>query len=201
MSKFFNLIILLILAYIFYCVQDFANNSAITAELTPESARIAELYDYSQLTKPEQKSYESNDQNIVMENDNYKVALFPKAKYRIYAMVMSKKKYTWGWDGDVYPYDLVLAWDKLILPENRKGIVYAQGSRWYYFYYDDTFPLSKKEVYKYSSNNHIIPANERILEATEKIRNKEKIYLEGFLVNIKGKSEGKDVFFKYESRA
>lgn len=195
MSKGLNLTILLILAYVFYCIHDSAVNAPGSVELSRDASRMATLYDYSSLVEPEQKKIEPDGIRIVMEKDYYKVTLSPAAEYRISAMVMGKKKYTWGWDSDVAPYDLVLAWNKLMLPENQKGIVYSQGSRWYYFHYDESFPLTESYIYKHSANHHIIPANTNILEAIKKIRNKERIYLEGYLVNIKGQSEQKGVWW------
>jgi len=109
---------------------------------------------------------------------------------------MSKARYFFGWDGNIAPYDLALAWNKLMLPENQKDISYTQSNRWYYYHFDKGFPLEQSYIDVHSANNHIIPADKKVFEAIDKVRIKERIYLEGYLVYIFGTAENKSISWK-----
>jgi len=187
--------IYLMIAFIFYLVCNNAYNVPVTTIETPKNQEMAQLFNYENLKDPEQVLYINlNGENIKIEKNNYTMNVYPQAKYRIYAMVMSKTRYIWGWDGDTVPYDLALAWNELMLPENQKGITYTQSNRWYYYQFDSSFPLEQSYVNTHSANHHIIPANKTVFNAIDRVRIKEKIYIEGYLVNIKGKVDGKDVW-------
>jgi len=187
--------IYIMIALIFYLVCNNAYNAPVTTTETPQSQEMARLLNYENLKDPEQVLYINlKGEKIAIKKNNYTMNVYPQANYRIYAMVMSKTRYIWGWDGEIVPYDLALAWNELMIPENHKGISYTQSNRWYYYQFNEKFPLSQSYVNTHSSNHHIIPANKTVLEAINKVRTKEKIYMEGYLVNIKGKVNGQYVW-------
>ncbi len=187
MNKFIDYFIYLMIAVIIYLVGNNAYNAPVTTTQTLQDIEMAKLFKYENLKDPDQSIYYDFKGDLIsIEKNNYKLRLYPKAHYRIYAMVMSKNRYWFGWDGEIAPYDLALAWNELMLPENQKGITYSQSNRWYYYQYDKTFPLSSSYIVTHSANHHIIPANKNVFEAMDKVRNKEKIYMEGYLVYISG---------------
>lgn len=189
--KFTNYIWYLIAAFVFYYVCDLKYNAPINPTATKTEKEIAQIFHYDNLQDPEQLPYISlSNKNINIDKDNVHFSIYPQASYRIYAMVMSKSRYYFDWSSKLSPYDLALAWNKLMLQENQKGISYSQGNRWYYFYYDNTFPLDKAYIEQHSANTHIIPANGKVFEAVDKVRVKEKIYMEGYLVYIDANKKG-----------
>lgn len=194
MGKFISYILSLIIAIILYSAYNSEVNAPITSVETPENQKMAELFNYNNLKDPEQSAYSNSDGgSISLLKNNSKVQVEPQANYRIYAMVMNKCRYYWGWQAEIGPYDLALGWNELMLPENQKGINYTQSNRWYYYQFDDTFPLAQSYIDTHSSNHHIIPANTTVFKAIDKVRNKEKIYMEGYLVNLKGVVDNKEV--------
>lgn len=196
MEKNGKLFIFFFLALTFYLIHNTYKNAQSVNEILPEINKTDDLQQYSYLKDPEQITYVNlSDENIVINKNNYAIIIYPKAEYKIYAAVASKYKYTEGWKGEVVPYDIALVWNKLMLPENQKGISYFQGNRWYYYQYEATFPWSKGYIDTHSANNHIIPANKNVLKAIQKVSKKEKIYMEGYLVNLKGTVSGNDVFW------
>jgi len=180
MSKLLNLIILIMAGFIFYASFFPSEKSSELApsEVTQEEAVVMPV-------DPEQSSY-WGDEIIPYVHKNLSLKITPKAHYRIYAMVMSKKKYSYGWESNLAPYDLALAWNKLMLPENQKGISYRQSGRWYYFRYDGGYPLSKQYIHRHSANTHSIPANQNVRKGLDRIKKKDNVYLEGYLVYING---------------
>jgi len=179
--------IYLVIAFIFYLVCNNTFNAPVSTSDTPQNKEMAKLFKYENLKDPEQSAfYNLNNESLIFEKKDYKIRLYPQANYRIYAMVMSKNRYRFGWEGEIVPYDLALGWNELMLPQNQVGISYTQSNRWYYYDYNEKFPLSPFYIPTHSSNHHIIPANRNVFKAINKVRNKEKIYMEGYLVNISG---------------
>lgn len=150
---------------------------------------------YEKLADPRQVSYHGN-KAIPYNDGEIRVMIYPKAGYRIYAQVMSKKWYMLGWESKLSPYDLALAWNKLMLPEFQNGIHYSQGNRWYYYRYDNGYPLQGSYIQSHSSNHHIIPANDELKKALDRVGKGDKIYMEGFLVYIEGTYKGNTVWWR-----
>ncbi len=115
----------------------------------------------------------------------------PVARYKISAIVVGKKSYPFGCKAKVSPVDLALAWGKLAEPESENYITYGQSDRWYFYEYKPNSPVKNFYIIRHSSNNHIIPANDNILKAIKTIKKKEKIILEGQLVDVNGSHKGR----------
>jgi hypothetical protein len=141
---------------------------------------------------PIQTSHKS-DEPIIKEIKNGHFTITPVAEYRISGMVVGKETYSSGWDGEISPVDLAIVWGKLVEPEYDRYITYIQRSRWYFYQYKSGTPFDNSLVISHSANNHIIPASENIRKAVKRIKEKDKVVLEGFLVNIKGTYKGQPV--------
>ena len=141
---------------------------------------------------PIQKSYKS-DEPIIKEFKNGQFTIIPLAEYKISGVVVSKETYSSDWDGEVSPIDLAIAWGKLAEPENNRNITYSQGYRWYHYQWRKGSPVDHSYVISHSSNNHIIPANENIDRAIKTIKRNDRVFLKGFLVNLKGTHKGQTV--------
>ncbi len=141
---------------------------------------------------PIQTSYKS-EEPIVKETKNGHFTITQVAEYKLSGMVVSKETYSDDWNAKVSPIDLAIVWGKLAEPENAPYITYSQSNRWYFYQYKAESPFDNSFVISHSANNHIIPANENIREAVKTIGKRDKIVLEGFLVNIKGTYEGRAV--------
>jgi hypothetical protein len=134
---------------------------------------------------PIQTPYKS-DEPIIREVKNGHFTITPVAEYKISGVVVSKETYSSEWEGKVSPVDLAIVWGKLAEPEYDRYITYSQSNRWYFYKYKQGSPFDNSYIISHSANNHIIPANENIRRAVKTIGRKDKIVLEGFLVNIKG---------------
>lgn len=143
---------------------------------------------------PLQTSY--NGETIIRKFGNEEFSITPVAKYEVSAMVGSMKIY-YDDVARLMPVDLALVWGKLAEPEYDKNISYSQSGRWYYTKYKSGIQFNDNFVATHSANTHIIPANDNISKAIKTIKNKEKVSLSGFLVNLEHKdSEGKTTFSK-----
>jgi hypothetical protein len=143
---------------------------------------------------PIQTSYKS-DETVIREIKNGHFTIAPVAEYKISGVVVSKETYSSEWEGKISPIDLAVVWGKLAEPEYDRYITYSQSNRWYFYKYKQGSPFDNSYIISHSANNHIIPANENIHEAVKTIGRKDKVVLEGFLVNIKGTYNGQTVIW------
>lgn len=149
---------------------------------------------------PLQTSYEGTAIKRVVSGDEY--TMVPVASYEISAILESKRFYS-AFDVDpedrlyskLVPVDLCLVWGKLAEPEYDKYFRYNQGKRNCEWRTDVELPIDYKYVKSHFSNNHIIPANEKIYDAVKGINIKEKVVLKGYLVNVFLKSDEFDGIF------
>jgi len=141
---------------------------------------------------PVQAPYKSDDP-IIRDIKCGCFTITPVAEYKIWGVVVGKETYSSDWDGKISPMDLTIVWGKLAEPEYDRYVSYRHGNRWYFYQYKPGCPLDQSYIISHSSNNHIIPARENIRRAIKTLKRKEKVVLEGFLVNLKGIYKGKSV--------
>jgi hypothetical protein len=119
--------------------------------------------------------------------------ILPLARYELSGLVVVKETYSNDWDGKISPFDLAIVWGKLTEPECQRYISYSQRNRWYFYKCKQENPFDASYIISHSSNNHIIPGNENIRHAIKALKEKDRVLLEGFLVDLKGTYKGRDV--------
>ncbi len=119
----------------------------------------------------------------------------PVAYYEIAALVVGKESYSRGWQGELAPVDLALIWGDLAKWEVRKHLTFKQRSRWYFYRYGPGFPYDNNFISRRSANNHIIPATDNIRRALKSIKEEDRILIEGYLVRLKGQSDGREYWW------
>jgi hypothetical protein len=186
-----DIILFTALALIIYLVFFVPQPSSLP--VASPTANTLTFVGYEELPEPIQTPYKGND-FIPYIDKNIDLRIYPRANYRIYAMVMSKRGYSWEWDSKLVPYDLALAWNDLMLPENVRTISYSQGNRWYTFRLKPDCRLSVSYIARHSANTHMIPANANLKKALDVIKKGDKVYFEGYLVNIKGKVNNREAW-------
>jgi hypothetical protein len=138
----------------------------------------------------------SSQEPVVVELKKGEMRLTPVAEYRIAALVVGKESYSYGWNAEVSPIDLALAWGKLAEPESRRYVFYSQSNRWTSFKMKEGSPFKPAYVTSHACNHHIIPSTRNLWYAIKTIKEKQRVVLEGFLVNVAGTYEGKAVWWK-----
>jgi hypothetical protein len=132
---------------------------------------------------------------VTRKIENGVLSLTPVAEYKVSGVVVSKKAYGDGWESQISPVDLAIVWGRLAEPEYDRYIKYWQGNRWYFFRYKEGSPFDHPFVVMHSGNHHMIPENGNVHRALKLIRKKDKVVLEGYLVNVRGTYRGKGVFW------
>lgn len=130
-------------------------------------------------------------QPIIVRVHNIDFKLFPQANYKISGIVLAKNTFfIMDAGADLAPIDVGLAWGKMAEPEYDKYMSYSSQSRFLQWNYNSNFPFTFEFLNSHVSHNHIIPAGENILKAVKSFKNKEKVYLEGYLVNVESEYNG-----------
>lgn len=143
---------------------------------------------------PVQEAVTSNEP-ILIETKESRYTLTPKADYQLAGVVVSKETYSYDWNSEISPVDLAIVWGKLAEDENEKYVSFSQRNRWYFYEYKPESPLDNSYIISHSSNNHVIPATKNIALALKKIGERDKVILEGLLVNVNGTYKGKKVYW------
>jgi hypothetical protein len=128
---------------------------------------------------------------FVFQPNKKKYLIEPKAEYFLDGVVLGKERYVYDRGADLAPYDLAIAWNKLVITKLYKQLKWSQEGRWYLWRYNEDFPFDNAFVARYSANNHIIPANSNLRAALGLIREGQSIGLSGYLVNVR-QAEGEE---------
>lgn len=134
---------------------------------------------------PVQIPYKS-DGSMTREVKSGRLMITPVAEYKISGMVVGKGTYSSNWDGEISPVDLAISWGRLADPGVGRHVTFTQGNRWYFYKCKTTGPFDPSYIISHSSNNHIIHASENIRKAVKAVKKKDRVVLEGFLVNLSG---------------
>ena len=107
-----------------------------------------------------------------------------RAIFELRARVLSREDYRWGSEADLSPMDLALGWGVMSDQAVLDQIDISQRSRWYFTRYDLPAPVPDQAIIVGSSNMHMVPANELVLDKLRDIRHGDIIWAKGFLVDV-----------------
>ncbi len=134
--------------------------------------------------------------NISVNLKGLDVVFKPFARYKVSAVILSKKRYVSDWTSIISPLDFALGWGDVAKSENLEHIKVRQTMRWYRYKFDNECAITQQYISAHSSNHHIIPANNNIRKAVLSTKKNDVIVLEGYLVNVLGKYKGGNVTWR-----
>lgn len=115
--------------------------------------------------------------------------LTPLADYAIEARVLSKEDYHAGVEAALSPTDLALGWGVMSDEGVLNKIDISQSNRFFYWHVDE-FPVPQHEIEIHAANVHIIPANDAVKRAIDKVRAGQLVRLQGQLIEAKKRVVG-----------
>lgn len=162
---------------------------------TKEDAIVSAPY----YPEPEQVLLQTKPK-IKIKIDHTEAIIKPQASYKISARVVAKTRILGDGVSELVPYDVGLVWGDLMKDKNYRKLFILQYQRWinYRISAKNMELLSKIDIPKHISNNHLIPANKNVLKGIKALRKYDKVYLEGYLVNC-DISYKKAPLFEYNS--
>jgi hypothetical protein len=104
------------------------------------------------------------------------------ADYEISAVVLSRREYSGGHDSEISPVDLALGWGRMSDRFVYEKLDISQGHRWYKWKPNGLEPIPRREIEKSSANVHILPANEEVEDALDRVYRGSLVHMKGYLV-------------------
>ncbi|MEI7035857.1 hypothetical protein [Fulvimonas yonginensis] len=105
-----------------------------------------------------------------------------RAHFALTARVLSREDYRFDGGAALAPMDLALGWGRMSDSAVLSAIAIRQSDRFYYWHVD-AFPIPRREIETSSANMHLIPADDGVRRAMDRVRPGELVHLEGFLVD------------------
>ena len=123
--------------------------------------------------------------------DGYDVLITFKYSYKVDALVVHTERYNGSKVNDkLSPVDLGLAWGGVAANNTKIDFHWSQSGRWIYWEVDRSGEIAHlggvDGVSRQCSNNHIIPATSDVKDKVKKIREGDRVMLEGYLVDVYG---------------
>lgn len=110
--------------------------------------------------------------------------LITRARFTLTARVLSREDYRWDAGASLVPTDLALGWGRMSDSAVLARIDISQSGRFYYWHARE-LPIPAREIEVSSANMHLIPADDGVRDAIERVRPGQVIHLEGFLVDAR----------------
>ena len=111
--------------------------------------------------------------------------LSPLAGISVDARVLSREDYALGREADLSPTDLALGWGRMREDAVLSRLDISQSSRWYRYRWQGDPPLPPMEIARSSANMHMIPADAAAAAALSRVREGDRVRIEGWLVEAK----------------
>ena len=108
----------------------------------------------------------------------------PLASYRLHARLLSRESYSRGPEGKLAPLDFLVGWGPMSDNGVLKHMQFSQAARFAHWAFDGMPPIPPLLINNHASNNHLIPANDRVYKSLDKMRVGQVIELAGYLVEV-----------------
>lgn len=105
----------------------------------------------------------------------------PLATFALEARVLSREDYSLDTGAAISPTDLALGWGPMSDNAVLDRLSISQGTRWWRWQSDDP-PLGRSEIEGSAANMHMIPANDAVATALDRVREGDIVALRGYLV-------------------
>jgi hypothetical protein len=105
------------------------------------------------------------------------------AEFRLHAKVLSREDYSMDEESKLVAVDLALGWQNMSDERVLQDIEISQSGR-FYWWRTQTFPIPRHEIETESANMHLIPADESVAKAIQRVKPGSIIALDGYLVNV-----------------
>lgn len=112
--------------------------------------------------------------------------LRPLAAFELEARVLRTERY-WGFGADrLSPVDVAMGWGRMSDEAVLDELEIDQYGRFYFWRYEGSPPIPRREIETSSANMHLIPATDEIESSLKKLRTGHIVKLRGYLVEARG---------------
>jgi hypothetical protein len=111
--------------------------------------------------------------------------LTPRADFMIEARVLSRMDYTFDAGAALAPVDFALGWGRMSDTSVIEQLDIGQSARFYHYRWSDQPPIPAPEIVRSSANMHLIPADDAVARALDRVRVGNVVRLQGRLVDAR----------------
>lgn len=130
-------------------------------------------------------------QQTALDDDasfDYKTwTLKPLAAFALEARVLGREDYRFDRLSSLVPTDLALGWGPMSDSAVLDRIAISQSGRFYYWKVRE-FPIPARDIVRSSANMHLIPADDAVADALDRVRVGQVVSLSGKLVEARSES-------------
>lgn len=112
----------------------------------------------------------------------YRVA--PQARYALRARLLSRHEYSLGREAQLSPVDFALGWGPMSDTSVLAALEITQSGRFFWVRWEHEPPIPAGLMFESAANTHLIPADDTVRRALDRMRAGHVVNLEGFLVNV-----------------
>lgn len=109
--------------------------------------------------------------------------LQPQASYRLRARLLSRKSYHLGREAELSPVDFALGWGAMSDTAVLETLDISQSGRFFWVRWAAEPPIPPREIFLSAANTHLIPADDTVRAAIDRMRPGQVVQLQGLLVN------------------
>jgi hypothetical protein len=115
--------------------------------------------------------------------------LRPRAEFEATVRILRREDYSLDRISRLAPTDFAVGWGPMSDGRVLADIEISQGNRFYYWR-TENWPIGRDEIESSSANWHVIPENEAVASALERLRPGSIVRFSGRLVDIEGNDGG-----------
>jgi hypothetical protein len=120
----------------------------------------------------------------VFQKDGFRVVAV--ASFAMQARVLRSKSYCCGGPDRLAPIDVAFGWGRMSDEAVLARIDISQSGRFYFWRYEGSPPIPRREIELSSANMHLIPATNAIGKRLDRLRPGSVVTLKGYLVEVTG---------------
>lgn len=117
--------------------------------------------------------------------DHGDYVLTPRADFTVEARVLSRTDYRFDAGAALAPLDFALGWGRMSDTAVIDALEINQSARFYHYRWRDQPPIPAQEIVRSSANMHLIPADEAVERALDRVRVGSVVRLQGRLVDAR----------------
>jgi len=110
--------------------------------------------------------------------------LTPRAHYRLQGRLLSRAHYHWGRYAALVPVDYAIGWGAMSDNRVLDALDFSHGNRFFRVSWPGQPPVPEGELFASISNNHVIPATDRVRDSLARMRPGQVVELVGELVDV-----------------
>ncbi len=108
----------------------------------------------------------------------------PQAAYQIRARLLAREAYHLGREAELSPVDFALGWGPMSDPSVLAGLSISQSGRFFWVRWAAEPPIPPAQIFIHAANTHLIPADDTVRRALDRMRPGHVVHLQGSLVNL-----------------